>query len=86
MDQVGVDPRAVEGGAAFHGPEDGLERLGLGVAGGVDLEPANAQGVPRLVLRTEGAHLHLHQPGQLAAQIIDVDPGSAVDVGGVFVG
>ena len=86
MHQIGIHSRAVEGGAAFHGSEDRLQRLGLGVPVRVDPEPAHPQASPYFILRAKGPNLHIHQPGQFPAQVIDMHPGAAINMGRVFVG
>jgi hypothetical protein len=40
----------------------------------------------QIVLIAEAADLDLHKLGQLTAEVIDVDAGSAVDIGRILVG
>jgi hypothetical protein len=49
-------------------------------------EPPDAQAIPGFVLFTEATDIDLNQASQSTAEIVDVHPGSAINVRRVFVG
>ncbi len=86
VDEVGVDGAGVEVEAALDGTEGGLEHFGRGPIGGVEGDAGGGEVGLMEVLVTEATDFDVDELGEFAGEVVDVDAGAAVDVGGEFVG
>lgn len=85
VNKVGIDVRRIEIRASLNRPEYGVQGLGTRIAAGVEPEPKDAQMIECRILIPKCAHLDIHQFGEFATEVIDMNAGTAIDVGGVFV-
>jgi len=86
VDQIGGDPRPVKINATARGPEWTLKRLGTLHRRCPSTESPHGKIAQIFFLLPEATDLDLHQLGQLTAQVVDMNTGTSVDVGWVFVG
>ena len=85
MDQIGLDPGRVKIGATPDRAEDGLQRRRTGKIRRIEIEPSDGKIAVIDFLVTKASNLDRHRPGELAREIIDVDPRSAINVRRIFV-
>ncbi len=86
VDEVGVDGAGVEVEAALDGTEGGLKVFWGGPGGGVEGDAGGGEVRLMEVLVTEAADFDVDEFREFAGEVVDVDAGAAVDVGGEFVG
>ncbi len=71
---------------AIEGRKQGAELIGCRAEVACRLVAAHPPPVSSLVVCAEGPHVELDQAPELAAQVVDMDAGAAIDRRGEFVG
>jgi hypothetical protein len=85
MHQVGIYQHGIEVGAPSHRPEHRLKRLRTSERFRINLKTADGQIALVESLITKATNIDLHQFRELAREIFNVNPCSAVGVRRVFV-